>query len=58
MEHYGSVAHVSSAYDSRWSPDEEPFIRGTNSVQLFHDGARWWIMSMIWDNGQGNEIWT
>ena len=24
--------------------------RGVNSIQLFHDGARWWIVSVLWDN--------
>jgi len=52
VEHFGSVAHARSAYASRWSEDDEPFMTGTNSVQLFHDVDRWWIVSMIWDNGR------
>jgi len=51
IEHFGNVAHARSVYESRWHPDEPPFMRGTNSVQLYHDGSRWWILSMAWDNG-------
>jgi len=28
--------------------DPKPFTRGINSIQLFYDGARWWIMSICW----------
>jgi hypothetical protein len=30
-------------------PDGTPFARGINSVQLVHDGSRWWIHSITWD---------
>ncbi|PYI85865.1 MAG: hypothetical protein DMF09_03785 [Verrucomicrobia bacterium] len=26
----------------------EPFMRGINSIQLFNDGRRWWIVSIYW----------
>jgi len=48
-EQFGRIAHVWSTYESRHSPDDpEPFIRGINSIQLFHDGSRWWIVSIYW----------
>ncbi len=48
-ERFGAVAHVFSTYDARHSlSDLEPFVRGINSIQLFHDGARWWIISIYW----------
>jgi hypothetical protein len=50
LERYGPIAHAFSTYESRRSADatEEPFARGINSVQLFHDGARWWVVSIFW----------
>lgn len=47
---FGSIAHVLSAYEGRKSPGGELVKRGINSIQLFHDGTRWWIMSILWDN--------
>ena len=47
---FGTVCHVFSTYESRRSPsDPKPFERGINSIQLVHDGKRWWIASVIWD---------
>jgi hypothetical protein len=48
-ERFGHIAHVWSTYESRHNPDNlEPFMRGINSIQLFHDGSRWWIVSIYW----------
>ena len=47
---FGSFAHVLSSYEARHTPDGPPFMRGINSVQLSHDGRRWWIVSLVWDN--------
>ena len=34
-----------------------PFGRGINSIQLFHDGDRWWVVSVLWDNERpGNPL--
>ena len=50
-EQFGSIAHVWSTYESRHSPeDPQPFMRGINSFQLFHDGERWWILSVYWQH--------
>ena len=50
-EQFGRIAHVWSTYESRHSPnDPEPFMRGINSFQLFHDGKRWWILSVYWQH--------
>jgi hypothetical protein len=49
-EYFGSIAHVLSTYESRRAlDDEEPYSRGVNSIQLVHDGSRWWITSIMWD---------
>jgi hypothetical protein len=49
MEQYGSVVHVFSTYDSKKKlEDEKPFMRGINSIQLWNDGKRWWVVSVFW----------
>ena len=36
-------------YESRHDADDpEPFMRGINSIQLFYDGNRWWIVNIFW----------
>ena len=48
-EQFGRIAHVWSTYESRHDPsDAKPFMRGINSIQLFNDGTRWWIVSIYW----------
>ena len=50
-EQFGQIAQVWSSYESRRSEDDpEPFMRGINSIQLFHDGTRWWIVSIFWQH--------
>ena len=49
-ERYGGVVHVFSTYESRRrAEDAMPFARGINSIQLFFDGARWWIVTIYWE---------
>jgi hypothetical protein len=51
IECFGQVAHVWSRYEARPAPDSPMLLkRGANSIQLFNDGKRWWIVSTIWDN--------
>lgn len=45
----GNMVHVWSSYASARRPDGEPFARGVNSITLFHDGERWWIMGWMFD---------
>jgi hypothetical protein len=48
-EQFDRVAHVWSTYESRHKADDpEPFMRGVNSIQLFYDGSRWWIVTIYW----------
>jgi hypothetical protein len=50
-EQFGQIAHVWSTYESRRSEDDpKPFMRGINSIQLFHDRNRWWIVSIYWQH--------
>jgi hypothetical protein len=56
VEHFGSIAHVWSTYESRHDLAElEPFMRGINSIQLFDDGTRWWILSIYWQHESAQE---
>jgi hypothetical protein len=46
---YGRIVHVFSTYESRHAPaDATPFQRGINSIQLYNDGTRWWIVNLLW----------
>ena len=50
-DQFGNIAHVLSTYEARREQNNgEPVKRGINSIQLYNDGERWWIMNMIWDN--------
>ena len=48
-EAFGAVLHAFSTYDSKRTPESQPFARGINSFQLYNDGARWWIVTIFWD---------
>ena len=49
VERFGNIAHVFSTYESFHSKeDNEPFMRGINSIQLLNDGERWWIINIYW----------
>jgi hypothetical protein len=51
VEQYGSIVQVLSTYESRKTlSDEKPFMRGINSFQLWHDGKRWWVIGILWEN--------
>lgn len=45
----GSVAHVWSIYEAARAAGGETIRRGANSIQLWNDGSRWWILSVVWD---------
>jgi hypothetical protein len=49
VEIWDHIAHVWSTYESRHAKGEKPFARGINSFQLFHDGSRWWILTIYWE---------
>ncbi|MEX0722491.1 MAG: hypothetical protein WD053_01370 [Gracilimonas sp.] len=47
--HYGRVVHLFSTYGSKRSEsDAEPYNKGINSIQLFDDGERWWVVTIYW----------
>lgn len=49
VDRFGNMAQVFSSYESRNSPSEKPFTRGINSIQLFYDQNRWYVLSILWD---------
>jgi hypothetical protein len=50
-EQFGHIAHVWSTYESRYQEDDpKPFMRGINSIQLFCDDKRWWIVTVYWQH--------
>ena len=49
-EAFGNIMQVFSTYEThRDSTDRNP-IHGINSIQLFNDGTRWWVVGVLWDN--------
>ena len=46
---HGVVAHVWSTYEWRNTEDGPIGGQGINSIQLYHDGNRWWITSWMFD---------
>ena len=51
IEQFGQIGHVWSTYESFHKADDpEPFMRGINSIQLFYDGSRWWIVTVYWQH--------
>lgn len=46
----GDLQQLFSSYES--SEDAaftKPFAHGVNSIEMFHDGTRWWIMLVMWE---------
>lgn len=48
---YGNMAHVWSTYQ-RFSKENggKELSSGLASIQLFHDGDRWWVLGVYWKN--------
>jgi hypothetical protein len=46
---FGNITQVFSTYECFYSEsDQTPFMRGINSIQLFNDAKRWWIINIYW----------
>ena len=51
VDQFGNIAQLFSTYESRRKlEDPAPFARGINSIQLFFDGKRWWVVTIFWDS--------
>lgn len=58
-QRFGPIAHVWSTYECRQTEKGPVTARGINSIELFWDGARWWIANAIWtDETKENPIPT
>jgi hypothetical protein len=56
IKRFGNVATVLSSYEGTVASGKV-ITRGVNIFQLFFDGKRWWILSMVWDEERpGNSI--
>jgi hypothetical protein len=54
---FGRLTHVWSTYETRHSPDGPVVARGINSIQVYFDGTRYWIVAETWDTERdGNAI--
>lgn len=49
----GNMATVWSSYASSRTEGGEPFTRGVNTLTLWWDGDRWWIMNWMFDTSAG-----
>lgn len=49
IERSGSMVHVWSSYAASREQGGEPFDTGVNSITLYWDGERWWIMNWMFD---------
>jgi hypothetical protein len=49
IHRYGNVATVLSSYEGKFASTGKVVTRGVNLFQLYFDGKRWWILSMVWD---------
>ncbi|MEL7121921.1 MAG: hypothetical protein AAFO07_20910, partial [Bacteroidota bacterium] len=54
VQTFGHITHVWSTYEYTFEPDGPVKGRGINSIQLYHDGDRWWILGWIYDSERGN----
>ena len=48
VDGFGTLVNVLSAYEARRSPEGPAIRRGVNSLVLFNDGTRWWILQFTW----------
>jgi hypothetical protein len=51
---FGNLAHVFSTYEWETTTGKKERGRGVNSLELFNDGARWWISAVTWEEERPN----
>ena len=49
VHRFGNAATVLSSYEGKETGTGKPADRGVNIFQLYNDGKRWWILSIVWD---------
>ncbi len=45
---YGNMVHIDSTYETLVGLGTPKRSRGVNSLELYFDGTRWWIASVVW----------
>ena len=53
VDRFGDVAQVLSTYQKRYWGEDEILGRGINAINLVHNDGRWWVASIVWDEGVG-----
>jgi len=54
---FGNITQILSSYEMRAKADGPVFGRGVNSLQVYWDGKRYWVASVMWDDERnGNPI--
>ena len=50
-EQFGNIVHVWSTYEGKFAAPNPPVPppRGINSIQLYNDGKRWWVLNLMWE---------
>lgn len=49
VQNIRNIYHVWSSYESRNAPDGKVIAQGVNSIELFFDGKRFWILGWFYD---------
>lgn len=47
---FGNITHVWTSYETTKEKNGAVIERGINSIQLYNDGNRWWILSWMYDS--------
>ena len=47
---YGNMVHVDSTYEALVGIGSPVQARGVNSLDLYFDGQRWWVASVVWQS--------
>lgn len=51
VESFGNITHAFSTYESKFRRQgQDRTARGINSIQLYNDGTRWWVVNIFWDS--------
>lgn len=56
VEFYGGIYHIWSTYEARHAPGAKVFERGINSIDLFDDGTRFWILGWFFNAEQNGNL--
>lgn len=49
VQNIRNIYHVWSSYESRYAPNGKVIAQGVNSIELFFDGKRFWILGWFYD---------